>query len=221
MTEAITDQQIIQLKLLAKDTMMYKVTDFYFKFYNLVINEESSIEQCKEAYLNLHKELLKVKLGIDKLHIMYNMLERQEIEFQQESKDIENNIKGKLDSIEKLKEVLKEEKINRNNQESYDSLTQRLKTYPNRLITQQSIEKLEMNLEELNEQEGTMSEIIDLRSKQFQLLLFAVEDLSKHIEGDTTTSSSSSSFPKVGSKRKLTTTNSKSNNGDSKRQKNQ
>eukprot|EP01102_Stenamoeba_stenopodia_P013738 TRINITY_DN4493_c0_g2_i1.p1 TRINITY_DN4493_c0_g2~~TRINITY_DN4493_c0_g2_i1.p1 ORF type:complete len:174 (-),score=67.45 TRINITY_DN4493_c0_g2_i1:10-483(-) len=81
-------------------------------------------------------------------------------------------------TIAKLKRELEEEKRKRKNFEEYENLRKKISELPSRSETETDMARLKEDLDALEAESSALDAKIELRTKQFQLLLFAIEELS-------------------------------------------
>lgn len=83
---------------------------------------------------------------------------------------------------------MKEERKKRKNREEYQAIVSVINEHPSREETQKEIEKLNKELQSLSEEASATSTKFDLRVKQFQLLLFAVNQLQQTLQTESSNS---------------------------------
>jgi len=84
--------------------------------------------------------------------------------------------------IEKLKVQLEQEKIGRKHLEEYDSLSKFICELPERKETYREIEEQNKQIQAVQEELNNTSSKLDLRSKQFQLLMYSIHELQRTLE---------------------------------------
>jgi hypothetical protein len=113
---------------------------------------------------------------------------------------IEREILKAQEEIQKLKEELHTERIIRKNKEEYDLLAAQINSIPSIEETQRfvscccnlkilivydrSIKQLEEESERLKKESDQCTAKVDLRTKQFALLLYAIRQLEQQVEDD-------------------------------------
>jgi len=84
--------------------------------------------------------------------------------------------------IAELKLKLEQEKIKRQNLEEYDKIRKLVHQFPSRQQTGEEIAKLRVEIDVLEKESTEITATLDLRSKQFQMLLHIINDLQLSIQ---------------------------------------
>eukprot|EP01132_Coremiostelium_polycephalum_P011879 gene11879-14530_t len=206
------EENILKNRLIFKDTVIKRAFKKYLYFINTLtspndtpqqqqdtnnnnnINEpETSLEKTQSAYISLVKELSNFELGIQKATIISDT-NRDELTYydsiyKQREIDIENVKK----EITQLRERLAYEKVQRQYKEQYLALYKLINEKPTIEQTEREISQAQKELNEISEQTSRTNSKLDLRSKQFQLLLHTLSELEKNLEEDDLQIKSSSS----------------------------
>ncbi len=97
---------------------------------------------------------------------------------------INNDIdKAEKKIVEKKVELQEARKIRKNRQE-YDLLARRIQEYPDRLQMQETIRNLEERMKNIKKTDAEYDKKIELRHKQFSVVLQSVSSLKSLIESD-------------------------------------
>ena len=80
--------------------------------------------------------------------------------------------------------MLDEERVKRQNKEEYDSICSIVTKYPSRKESAAEIEELEQEIKKLEEESQELDDKMQLRAKQFHLVLFGIGELCKQFEID-------------------------------------
>jgi hypothetical protein len=79
--------------------------------------------------------------------------------------------------IERLTNVLEDERRIRNQKEQYSALAKRIHQYPSREETQAEITRLEAEITQLEQESGAVASALELRSKRFAGFMHALHDM--------------------------------------------
>jgi len=173
------EENIIRQRLIAKEPTL-KLKKITQKFLNFASSQSS--DECTKIYHELLGMLLQFQFNVSKDQIVANTSER-EIDYydklyQERTRDIER-VKTE---IAQLKIELDKEKQIRKNKEEYESLAKIINDYPTRSETEKEISELKRGLEALEDESSSLNTKIELRSKQFQLFLHAVQELQTELQ---------------------------------------
>ncbi|KAJ4821894.1 THO complex subunit 7A [Turnera subulata] len=121
--------------------------------------------------------LLKSKAVIDA-----NLREKEN--FNELQEEINRQISQAVDDIEDLKRQLEESKIERQHKEECETIRKLIAAQPPRSETEKLIAELEKEIAGLEAENTAGSRLLELRKKQFALLLHVVDELQNTIEED-------------------------------------
>jgi THO complex subunit 7 len=96
----------------------------------------------------------------------------------------ETSIESTKREIEELKVQLEQERVVRQHKEEYEAIARLINELPARQDTENAIAALEGDLSELERDENSLQQKMDLRTKQFHLLLHTVQDLQQMIAAE-------------------------------------
>jgi len=190
---------ILKNRLIYKDAIIKRSFKKYLQFINLLTDNTSNVddgssssEKIQSAYISLIKDLSNFELGIQKATTISETskeeLQYYETLFKQKELEIENE----KQEIQKLKERLAYEKTQRQYKEQYLALYRLINEKPSIDQTEKEIETAQKELNEISEQTLKTNNKLDLRTKQFQLLLHTLGELEKNLDDDVTTTSTTS-----------------------------
>jgi len=185
---ADSEDALLQWRLLVKEFTLKAVSKTFINLQTNVaskLQDENSVSLEQDLYL-LMKDLVSFDFNtIKKLDIIWTSNQNQLEAYKEEYLNKENEIEKTKKEIEKLKIELEEEKQIRKNKEEYEILGGVINSFPSRSETQKEIEQLHGEIESLLNEETSINTKIDLRTKQFQLLLFAIHQLEQTLESET------------------------------------
>jgi len=180
MDEREDDEGIFRQRLLAKETQLKRAAKKFVLFQNTLLYQPP--EKWIEAKQTLSKELFLYQFSMNKTHLVCTTAEKQLENYSQELKIKDEEINKVQIEIEKLKEDLQKEKENRKNKEEYETIAKVINSYPPRQQTEREIQELNQELELLSQEAASTTSRFDLRTKQLQLLLYAVHQLQQTLE---------------------------------------
>ncbi|KYQ92663.1 hypothetical protein DLAC_06657 [Tieghemostelium lacteum] len=183
------EEKIIKNRLIYKDAIIKRAFKKYLQFI-ATLNEPSTGEQtaqeqydkCVNAYLQLSRELSSFELVIQKAQTISDIgneeLQYYDQLYQQRTMEIENEKK----EIAQLKEQLSYEKIQRQYKEQYLSLYKLINEKPSIEQSESEILQAQKELDEITDQMTKTNNKLELRSKQFQLLLHTLNELDMNLD---------------------------------------
>ncbi|KAJ8302366.1 hypothetical protein KUTeg_021353 [Tegillarca granosa] len=130
----------------------------------------ASLTQCEytiEKSVKVHQMNLKEQENYDKL-----------------SKQIAEKIKGATEKIAECKNELQQAKRIRKNRQEYDALAKVIQQHPDRQETMRQLQALDKEVSSLEESKESLEQKLDLRRKQFHVLIAAIHELEKILEED-------------------------------------
>ncbi|KAF2078581.1 hypothetical protein CYY_000081 [Polysphondylium violaceum] len=180
---------ILKNRLIYKDAIIKRSFKKYLQFINILTDtsdttNSNSSEKIQSAYISLIKDLSNFELGIQKATTISETskeeLQYYETLFKQKELEIENE----KQEILKLKERLAYEKTQRQYKEQYLALYKLINEKPSIDQTEKEIEIAQKELNEISDQTLKTNNKLELRSKQFQLLLHTLGELEKNLDDD-------------------------------------
>ncbi|RNA01503.1 THO complex subunit [Brachionus plicatilis] len=149
---------------------------------NGILNEE---ENSENLYEQLVSSLGHAEFGLIRNQFIVEMNKNEQENYKMLYEKISNEIeKAKKKIIENKAELVEARKIRKNRQE-YDVLAKQILNYPDRREMQETIKNLEAKVESLKKAECDYDRKIDLRRKQFSVVLQSLSSLKNLIESDT------------------------------------
>ncbi|KAG5233020.1 THO complex [Salix suchowensis] len=176
----LEDDVIIKHRLLTRTTTtrgeppLKKLQKKFASFVSEIEKDEDNYNDCLSTF---EIPLLKSKAVIDA-----NVREKEN--FNELKDDINRQILQAQDDIEDLKKQLEESKIERHHKEECEAIRKLIATEPPRSLMQKVITDLEKEIASLEAENTASSRLLELRKKQFTLLLHVVDELQNTIEED-------------------------------------
>lgn len=195
-----TEDDIIKKRLLIEgdsgneDRLINKLIKNFVKWTNSFYNTSNLNGDGSNFNDEESSEFLYEQLTANLAHTEFGLLRNQFIlEMNQAEQQNYDVLYQKINSeIEKAKKKIVENKVElqearkiRKNRQEYDVLAKQILNYPDRLEMQNTIKNLEAKVESLKKAESDYDRKIDLRRKQFSVVLQSVSSLKNLIETDT------------------------------------
>lgn len=185
----LEDDIIIKHRLLTRTTttrgepplkkLQKKFTSFFIEIDKDEDNNYADCEKLAKAFL---QELNTFEIPLLKSRAVVEANVREKENFHELKEEINRQIVQAQSDIEDLKKQLEESKIERRHKEECEAIRKLIATQPPRLETQKLIAELEKEIAALNAENTASSRLLELRKKQFALLLHVVDELQNTIE---------------------------------------
>ncbi|XP_067907689.1 THO complex subunit 7 homolog isoform X2 [Heterodontus francisci] len=124
------------------------------------------------------------EFSMGKTLLVYDMNLREMLNYEKISKDIESNITAAHDKISECKKQILQAKRIRKNRQEYDALAKVIQQHPDRHETLQQLEALGKELDHLSRIKASVEDKLELRRKQFHVLLSTIHELQQTLESD-------------------------------------
>lgn len=177
----LEDEVIIKHRLLTRTTTTRgepPLKKLQKKFTAFVLeadkDEEDNLEECEKLSRAFLQELSTFEIPLLKSNAVVNANIREKENFNELKDEINRQILQAQTDIEDLKEQLKDSKIERKHKEECEAIRKLIATQPPRSETQKLIEELENDIATLESENTASSRMLELRKKQFALLLHVV-----------------------------------------------
>ena len=198
---ATAEDDIIKKRLLIEgdsgneDRLINKLIRNFVKWSNSVISNEGNLgsgeannsadeENADHLYEQMTASLSNVEFGLLRNKMIFDMNKMEqgnyEVLYQKINSEIE---KAKKKIVEKKIELKEARKIRKNRQE-YDILARQIQNYPEREQMQNTIKNLEKKVEHLKKTDAENNKKLELRRKQFGVVLQSLSSLKSMIETD-------------------------------------
>ncbi|XP_048879680.1 THO complex subunit 7 homolog isoform X3 [Brienomyrus brachyistius] len=128
--------------------------------------------------------LAQCEFSMGKTVLVYNMNLREMENYEKIYADIEQSITSAHEKIaECKKEILRAKRIRKNRQE-YDALAKVIQQHPDRHETMKQLKALDKELQQLSRIKENVEDKLELRKKQFHVLLSTIRELQQTLEND-------------------------------------
>ncbi|TRY59092.1 hypothetical protein DNTS_028629 [Danionella cerebrum] len=186
MGTSVTDDEVIRKRLLidgdgAGDDRRINVL---MKSFTKWCSSSFSPEEGFSQYQRMLMTLSQCEFSMGKTLLVYNMNLKEMENYESIYKDIETSISSAHEKIaECKKEILRAKRIRKNRQE-YDALARVIKKHPDRHETLKQLEALDNELQRLSHTKESVEDKLELRKKQFHVLLTTIQELQQTLEND-------------------------------------
>ncbi|XP_069793250.1 THO complex subunit 7 homolog [Narcine bancroftii] len=182
---SVTDDEVIRKRLLidgdgaGDDRRINLLLKSFIKWCN-----SGSHEEGYSQHQRMLGTLGQCEFSMGKTLLVYDMNLREMLNYEKISKDIENNISAAHDKISECKKQIQQAKRIRKNRQEYDALAKVIQQHPDRHETLQQLEALGKELEHLSHIKESVEDKLELRRKQFHVLLSTIHELQQTLESD-------------------------------------
>ncbi|KAI3786036.1 hypothetical protein L1987_45163 [Smallanthus sonchifolius] len=187
---ALEDDKIIKHRLLTRTTTTRgepPLKKLQKKFTSFALETEKDAENyadCERLAKAFLQELKTFELPLVKTKAVIDANVREKENFNELNDEINRKILEAQDDIEVLKKQLEESKVERKHKEECETIRKLIGAQPPRSETQKLINELEKEIAALEAENTASSRTLELRKKQFALLLHVVDELQNTIEED-------------------------------------
>ncbi|CDP09699.1 unnamed protein product [Coffea canephora] len=184
----LEDDIIIKHRLLTRTTTtrgeppLKKLQKKFTAFALEVEKEGDNYGDCERLAKAFLQELNTFEIPLLKSKAVIDANVREKENFNELKDDINKQILQAQDDIEDLKKQLEASKIERQHKEECEAIRRLIALQPPRSETQKVISELEREIELLEAENTAGSRTLELRKKQFALLLHVVDELQNTIE---------------------------------------
>ncbi|XP_077983819.1 THO complex subunit 7 homolog [Glandiceps talaboti] len=186
MAASITDDDIIRKRLLidgdggGDDRRISNLLKTFTKW----CQSSGSEEECTGTYKRMLSTLAQCEFSMAKTQMVYDMNLKEMTKYEQIYKDIEKAITEAHDKIAASKVELQEAKRIRKNRQEYDALAKVIQKHPDRQDTLKKLEELDRELNSLTGQKEALENKLEIRRKQFHVLISSIHELQRILEED-------------------------------------
>ncbi|EXB29147.1 hypothetical protein L484_019670 [Morus notabilis] len=187
----LEDDIIIKHRLLTRTTttrgepplkkLQKKFTSF---FTEIDKNDDKNFADCEKLAKAFLQELSTFEIPLLKSRAVVEANIREKENFHELKEEINRQIVQAQSDIEDLKKQLEQSKIERRHKEECEAIRKLIAAQPPRSETQKLIAELEKEIAALDAENTASSRLLELRKKQFSLLLHVVDELQNTIEED-------------------------------------
>ncbi|CAM5125531.1 unnamed protein product [Eretmochelys imbricata] len=135
-------------------------------------------------YQRMLSTLSQCEFSMGKTLLVYDMNLREMENYEKIYKDIENSIAAAHEKIAECKKQILQAKRIRKNRQEYDALAKVIQHHPDRHETLKQLEALGKELQHLSHIKENVEDKLELRRKQFHVLLSTIHELQQTLEND-------------------------------------
>uniref|UniRef100_A0A8C3EWS2 THO complex subunit 7 n=1 Tax=Corvus moneduloides TaxID=1196302 RepID=A0A8C3EWS2_CORMO len=135
-------------------------------------------------YQRMLSTLSQCEFSMGKTLLVYDMNLREMENYEKIYKDIENSIAAAHEKISECKKQILQAKRIRKNRQEYDALAKVIQHHPDRHETLKQLEALGKELQNLSHIKENVEDKLELRRKQFHVLLSTIHELQQTLEND-------------------------------------
>jgi THO complex subunit 7 len=139
--------------------------------------EAGRSQQAAEHLPKLLHEISLLEGGSRKMRAIYKANQREQLTYVEKLSGCQQAIEQAKSDIEARKKELQEARLVRQHNEEYEVLRQQIMEHPPRSETQREIEEVLADIKGTEASSQGYLQLLDLRRKQFALLLHAIDDL--------------------------------------------
>eukprot|EP01112_Ceratiomyxa_fruticulosa_P008737 TRINITY_DN2261_c0_g2_i1.p1 TRINITY_DN2261_c0_g2~~TRINITY_DN2261_c0_g2_i1.p1 ORF type:complete len:239 (-),score=40.47 TRINITY_DN2261_c0_g2_i1:58-774(-) len=174
------DEEIFKERLYlgTREPQLQRLARALLGFYHKI--DKGTYEESYSEYQTVLRDLSVVEMSLEKANIVSTIGDRELKEYLQLYKEREDEIQQVIKEIENLKSQLAFERTERTHREEYALLTQILSQHPPISKQQAIAQELKNEINTLTNQSKQIDAKIALRSKQFQLMLSALQSLQEN-----------------------------------------
>jgi len=184
------DDAIIKHRLLTRTTTtrgeppLKKLQKKFMSFATVIEKDTDNISDCERLYKAFIQEINTFELPLLKSKAVVDANIREKDSFNELQVEIERQILQAQTDIEDLKKQLEQSKIERQHKEECEAIRKLIFLQPPRSETEKLIADLEKEISDLEAENVACVRTLELRKKQFALLLHVVEELQISIEDE-------------------------------------
>ncbi|KAL5568259.1 hypothetical protein UlMin_024834 [Ulmus minor] len=184
----LEDDAIIKHRLLTRTTTTRgeppskKLQKKFTSFFVEIDKDDDNFNDCERLSRAFLQELSTFEIPLLKSKAVVEANVREKENFNELKQEINRQIVQAQADIEDLKKQLEESKIERQHKEECEAIRKLIAMQPPRSETQKLISDLEKEIASLDAENTASSRLLELRKKQFALLLHVVDELQNTIE---------------------------------------
>jgi THO complex subunit 7 len=198
MSSGLNEDEIIKKRLLIEgdsgneDRCINKLIKIFIKWSNSTANDDrlptSGQAEDDMTGASAHDMMIAllshIKFGLTRNELILGMNKLEQDNYEHLYKKIESEISNARHDIVKYKAELQQARKVRKNRQEYDVLAKEILKYANRQELETSIERLNKQLDDLKEMKTSLSHKIDVRRKQFSVVLSSLHTLKGLIDNE-------------------------------------
>nr|XP_061813740.1 THO complex subunit 7 homolog [Nerophis lumbriciformis] len=183
---SVTDDEVIRKRLLidgdgAGDD---RRINLLLKTFTKWCNSPGTPDESFTQYQRMLGTLAQCEFSLGKTQMVYDMNLREMENYGKIYSNIEQNITSAHEKIAECKKEIQRAKRVRKNRQEYDALAKVIQHHPNRHETLKQLEALDKELQQLSKIKENVDAKLELRKKQFHVLLSTIQELQQTLEND-------------------------------------
>uniref|UniRef100_A0AAQ4NXQ3 THO complex 7 n=1 Tax=Gasterosteus aculeatus aculeatus TaxID=481459 RepID=A0AAQ4NXQ3_GASAC len=147
-------------------------------------NSPGTPDEGFTQYQRMMGILAQCEFSMGKTLMVYDMNLREMENYEKIYTNIEQNITSAHDKIAECKKEIQRAKRIRKNRQEYDALAKVIQQHPDRHETLKQLEALDKELQQLSHIKENVDAKLELRKKQFHVLLSTIQELQQTLEND-------------------------------------
>uniref|UniRef100_A0A803K4A9 THO complex subunit 7 homolog n=1 Tax=Xenopus tropicalis TaxID=8364 RepID=A0A803K4A9_XENTR len=144
----------------------------------------NSGSQEEGQYQRMLSSLSQCEFSMGKTLLVHDMNLREMENYEKIYVDIESSIAAAHEKIAECKKQILQAKRIRKNRQEYDALAKVIQQHPDRHETLKQLEALDKELKQLSHTKENVEDKLELRRKQFHVLLSTIHELQQTLEND-------------------------------------
>ncbi|KAK0135094.1 THO complex subunit 7 [Merluccius polli] len=141
-------------------------------------------EEGFTQYQRMLSTLAQCEFSMIKTLMVYDMNIREMENYEKIYSNIEENITSAHENISECKKEIQRAKRIRKNRQEYDALAKVIQQHPDRHETLKQLEALDKELQQLSDIKENVDAKLELRKKQFHVLLSTIQELQQTLDND-------------------------------------
>lgn len=141
-------------------------------------------EESNNTYQKMLSVLAQCEMTMEKTAEVYDMHAKEQEHYEMLNRQIEQQIQEAYVHIADCKNELLTAKCVRRNRQEYDALAKVIQQHPDRQETMRKLEELDKELESYKETKQSLQSKLELRRKQFHLLVVSLHEMERMLQDD-------------------------------------
>lgn len=147
-------------------------------------NSDDDMSSSEQTYQRMLTQLANVEWNMTKSRLAADMNEAELRNYEGLHEKVEEGIVSGREDIDSTKTDLVEAKRIRKNRMEYDALAKVIQTHPDRETSGARLETVQAELTNLKEREQALEDKLDMRKKQFHVLVSTIHQLQSLLDAD-------------------------------------
>merc|ERR1719277_464781 len=181
----VSDDDIIKRKLLIDgdggndDRRISGLMKTYLKWCSA-----TSEDDINTSYQRMLGILAQAEYAAQKSYNISKMNKKEQQHYEKLTSDIDERVEDAMEKIAECKNELQQAKRIRKNRQEYDALARVIQQHPDRLDTIQKLADLDKEFKEMKETKESLEQKLELRRKQFHVLITLIHEMQRILEED-------------------------------------